>query len=392
MRAHKNRARPAFTLVELLVVIAIIVVLIGLLLPAVQKVREAANVVQCSNNLHNMGIAFFNLTRDKYLPMGGWDPGSDRVKGGAQATFRIATRAEQSWGWAYQILPYLDEGNTVNQGSVVPGPGPNAAQDAYFFSSTQAALKVYTCPSRRNPKLLFNQSLNVNVATIDYAGNGGPFTFWNPDGTLRPAGSGFMVNVGAWQFGTILKPYAGVYNYGMNPYGSNPNNMVAQPIGFKDLDDGGSNTILIAEKHWNNAFDGQPQFNNNAATDYLGFTCGYGLDTIRTAGSASTLGAGSTYPNVFNYTGVNGTALPRIDDNDPQAVPPNVQPDGFGSAHRSGFNALFGDGSVRHLRYDMSADVQFTPKYSSNGSNGITLFQRLCDRNDGGTVDPRSIE
>jgi prepilin-type N-terminal cleavage/methylation domain-containing protein/prepilin-type processing-associated H-X9-DG protein len=389
MRAHKNRARPAFTLVELLVVIAIIVVLIGLLLPAVQKVREAANTVQCSNNLRNIGIAFFNTTRDKYLPMGGWDPGpvpfNDRVKGGAQATFRIATRAEQSWGWAYQILPYIDEANTFNQGAIVPGPGPNAAQDAYFFSATQAALKIYTCPSRRSPKLLFNQNLNVNVATIDYAGNGGPFTFWNVDGTLKLWGSpvnGPLVNYGPWQYGTILKPYQGVYNYGANPYGSNPSLLVAQPIGFKDLDDGGSNTILIAEKRWNNAYDGQPQFSNTAATDYIGFTCGYGMDTIRTASSANPFAAAVT----------GDTVLPRLDDNDPSAVPPNVHPDGFGSAHRSGFNALFADGSVRHLRYDMSLDVQFTPKYNQTNSTGISLFQRLCDRNDGGTVDPRSIE
>src|SRR5262245_9238880 len=127
MRRHPSAPRPpgarraAFTLIELLVVIAIIAILIGLLLPAVQAIREAAARIQCANNLKNLALGCIDhQTTTGRLPAGGWgwlwngDP--DRP-----------TNRHQPGGWAYNVLPYVEQDNVYRMGAGLPDAQKRAA-------------------------------------------------------------------------------------------------------------------------------------------------------------------------------------------------------------------------------------------------------------------------
>src|SRR5579872_417094 len=109
MTARCARFRRGFTLVELLVVIAIIAVLIGLLLPAVQKVRDAAARAQCANNLKQIGIALHNYHDvNKMFPPG-------YIDGNTNPNSTPDNDIGPGWGWASFILPFVEEGNVYNQ-------------------------------------------------------------------------------------------------------------------------------------------------------------------------------------------------------------------------------------------------------------------------------------
>src|SRR5437762_7994339 len=101
--------RIGFTLVGLLVVIAIIAVLIALLLPAVQKVREAANRTQCANNLKQMGLAFHNYHSSYGKFPYGHSSQSEDINTGAWGTANPNNPYYRAQGWATMLLPYLEQ-------------------------------------------------------------------------------------------------------------------------------------------------------------------------------------------------------------------------------------------------------------------------------------------
>jgi prepilin-type N-terminal cleavage/methylation domain-containing protein len=200
----RSRRRRGFTLIELLVVIAIIAILVGLMMPAVQKAREAANRISCTNNLHQLTLAVHHYEND-------------------HGAFPPSRTNNYSTTWAVLLLPYIEQLNLYAKWDL------SLSYYQQPLIAQRTGVPIFFCPTRRVPEMGLSISgdqpatagglgPNVPGALGDYAANNGTTGNDDPASGTRPNGT-FEVRTRD------------------------------RGVRFAEIMDGTSNTLLIGEKH-----------------------------------------------------------------------------------------------------------------------------------------------
>lgn len=337
-----QRQRRGFTLVELLVVIAIIGILIGLLLPAVQAVREASRRTQCKNHLKQIGLACLHHTESHgFLPSGGWERYwvGDPNRG-------FGKRQPGSWG--FNILPYLEQDVLRDMGA---GLAAAERRQAIGRMITHAVPTFY-CPSRRPATGVPDTFLSYRnserppglrgtyrVGKSDYAANSG-------DGVrsadLRSPTTYAAADSGTFRWINTEDPTSAWYHTGVMYYRSE--------IRLRQISDGLSQTYLVGEKYMN------PDDYATGKTwdDNQNCYVGYEWDNHRLT---------------TNRPRRNRVSAPLQD------TPSITDWYRFGSAHPGAWHAVFCDGSVHAVSYTIDPETH----------------RRLGNRFDGRAVDLNSL-
>jgi len=319
----RRRTQRGFTLIELLVVIAIIAILIGLLLPAVQKIREAANRMKCSNNLKQLGLACHN-----YNDTNGTLPPCYYVGPG------VAWNDPNNVGppWTVLILPYVEQDNLFRQYAnniqnyQVWALGTGGGNDQGWRGMRSQKIPTYICPSDPNAQTPFAQ-YGGNWARGNYGANGGPGTDDQEAGLQAP-------------------------NYGWGP--AQGVMTINAGLTVATIPDGSSNTVMVNEVR------AGPDVN-----DARGTWCFPMVGASHTSGNA----IGDCYTP--NDTGCCSDDLGTCSDRPDIAM--GCWAGGWGqgqarSRHSGGVNACLGDGSVRFIRNSISQQTWYLYLSAADGT------------------------
>ncbi len=323
---HRTRG---FTLIELLVVIAIIAILVALLLPAVQQVREAARKSQCQDHLHNLVIAIHSYEGShKTLPPGHIYSAINMFSGS------VAEGRHGTWAWGASLLPYIEQKPLFDQLQISTMTVQQSADIPENLSAMKNPITLFRCPSDTGPITNTDQKIPVgsggnancdgtgceSVATANYVGvlHSGVLTRGNWNGSIGRA------------FGT---------------------SGTAKCITFADILDGTSNTLFLGERVW--------ELQGTRMQAAVVFATNGDSELHNHQGLVYVLGAGAH--------GIN-----QIDANAGR---------GFSSHHPGGAQFALGDGKVTFI----SENVDLAPDTSTT-ANVNSVLERLMARADGQPV------
>lgn len=349
-------SKKGFTLVELLVVIAIIGILIGMLLPAVQQVREAARRTQCMNNMRQIALGSLNYeSAHMHFPSAGLTP--DSFAADATGVWNGGTRSpfgRENLSWCYQILPFVEQANRQRI---------RQSQSIWALIAWPDPIPLMSCPSRGNGRYNIRPGVEEKY-TPDYAGfvadheyltdRGLPVTVvggqgfqFNPDSPQIPAEQtnvwvGLIASAGHVNFSSSNPDPGQAYEFTKFPY-----------VGFGQATDGSSNTFMYGEKAASSAnYNTISPDGWNAWWENNGMVHN-GWPTMR---STAFFQGGMLADNDLNPSLVydSGTGY-RMDI-------------GFGSPHPGTVNFVLGDGSTHAVDVDMPIDVIYQAGHRSDGS------------------------
>ncbi|VTR99326.1 DUF1559 domain-containing protein [Tuwongella immobilis] len=331
------RMRPGFTLIELLVVIAIIAILIGLLLPAVQKVRDAAARMSCQNNLKQLGLGAHNFE----LTEGSFPSGytQDRIP--------APSGAFQGHSAFYFLLPYIEQQNLFTS---MDAAVPLNNRSATAGIRAGAVVKTYICPS------------DVGVATgqpLPFPSTGTPTEFYGATSYRLNGGSRPIFATSATNDGVFMATGSAARRATGAPAGNR--------VRITEILDGTSNTLMFGEMHH---FD--PNFDSFTAIGYNSGSTIAGWSRWYPAGGDAGLGNlmfGAFAP--INYRtpfAAGGAGAPGSQG--AWFIFQDQRLNALGSGHTGGANVCFSDGSVRFL-------TDRTPQ---------TTLALMCQRADGQVI------